>query len=251
MRRILSAPQMPLLAQLGRERTLLAFDFDGTLAPIVSEPWAAEMRPTTRQLLASVSQRYPVAVVSGRARADVRQRLGPAVVPWIVGNHGAEAAAAPGAVHPLMPEVRRRLAVAIAAHPGAELEDKGHSLAVHVRGAERRVAARRDVERVVAAFGDALRIIPGWHVANIVAAGAPTKGDAVARLRREADVDRVLFVGDDVTDEDVFRLPGADWLVGVRVGRSARTAARYYLARQAEIDRLLSALLERRPSPSS
>src|SRR5512138_2165609 len=55
----------------GPRKVLLAFDYDGVLAPLVKDPAGARMRASTRALLGRVARRYPVAVVSGRAWKDV------------------------------------------------------------------------------------------------------------------------------------------------------------------------------------
>ena len=52
-----------------------------------------------------------------------------------------------------------------------------------------------------------------------------------------------MYVGDDVTDEDVFRLDQPGRLFTVRIGRSKTSAARYYLRQQQEIDTLLEHLV--------
>ncbi|MFN2377480.1 MAG: trehalose-phosphatase, partial [Candidatus Binatia bacterium] len=78
------------LADLARSKVLLAFDFDGTLAPIVADRDAAFLRPTTRELLARVCTLYPCAVITGRGREDVSARLLGMGMKHLVGNHGLE-----------------------------------------------------------------------------------------------------------------------------------------------------------------
>jgi len=89
-------------------------------------------------------------------------------------------------------------------------------------------------------------VVPGKRVLNVVPTGAPDKGMALARLTRRGGFERVLFVGDDDTDEDVFRRDLGVESVGVRVGRHSKSAARYYLRRQSDVDRLLERLWEER-----
>src|SRR5437763_15777992 len=59
-----------VVAKFSKSRVLLAFDFDGTLAPIVINPAEARMRPETKELLTRVSELYPCVVISGRAGPD-------------------------------------------------------------------------------------------------------------------------------------------------------------------------------------
>src|SRR5580698_1326087 len=90
MRYLLSGNARTILTRLARERTLCAFDFDGTLAPISVSPERAKMRDSTRRLLASLAALYPCIIVSGRARADLLGKLDGVPVERVIGNHGAE-----------------------------------------------------------------------------------------------------------------------------------------------------------------
>ena len=75
MRNILSRANREVLQQFAWSKVLLAFDYDGTLAPIVSKPERAIMRPTTRRLLEELVKLYPCMVISGRAQRDAMRRL--------------------------------------------------------------------------------------------------------------------------------------------------------------------------------
>ncbi len=75
MRYLLSRASLPVLDRLAQERTLYAFDFDGTLSPIVEHPSRAAMRAKTRKLLERLASSQPCVIVSGRARADVLGKL--------------------------------------------------------------------------------------------------------------------------------------------------------------------------------
>ena len=75
MQYLLSRASRPILTRLARERTLCAFDFDGTLSPIVDHPDRAGMRARTRKLLGGLAALYPCIVISGRARSDVLGKL--------------------------------------------------------------------------------------------------------------------------------------------------------------------------------
>src|SRR5947208_3133074 len=90
MHYLLSRECRPILTSLARERTLCAFDFDGTLAPIVPHPDQAVMSDRTKGLLCRLATIYPSIVVSGRARADVLSKLRCVHLEAVIGNHGAE-----------------------------------------------------------------------------------------------------------------------------------------------------------------
>jgi trehalose 6-phosphate phosphatase len=237
---LLSARCRPLLRELAGSRTLIAFDFDGTLAPIVASRHRARLSAPTVRLLRAVADGWPCAVISGRSRADVHARLGGARMLAVVGNHGAEAVPSlPGAAgwRRRVRGWRRSLDADLAGAGGVDVEDKGLSLAVHVRGQSARLTAWRALLDLPGA-----RIVGGKRVLNAVVRGAPDKGEALARLARTGGFERVLFVGDDATDEDVFRRPSAVPLVGVSVGRRRGSAAPFYLRRQGDVARLLSVL---------
>ena len=78
---------------------------------------------------------------------------------------------------------------------------------------------------------------------NLLPAGA-NKGAAVDRVRRQLGCELALYVGDDGTDEDAFAAGPS--VLGVRVGPSADTAARYCLRDQDQVDELLERLFSLR-----
>jgi trehalose 6-phosphate phosphatase len=90
--------------------------------------------------------------------------------------------------------------------------------------------------------------VPGKRVVNVVPAEAPHKGDAFRQLLRAERAEQALYVGDDDTDEDVFRLEPPDRPVTVRMGPSRRSRAEYFVREQGEIDDLLRMLAAFRPS---
>lgn len=243
MRYLLNAAHLEVLAQLAWSKALLAFDFDGTLSPIIQERNAAIMRAPTRGLFQQVCQLYPVAVISGRARADVAERVRGCGVRYVIGNHGLEPGTDLRAAKRALDGVRAQVAALSAKTPGIEVEDKRYSLAVHYRKAKNPTAAHAAILRAIAAVKTPMRQIAGKCVVNVVPAEAPHKGDAVLALRSKARADTALYVGDDVTDEDVFRIDEPGRLLTVRVGRSSKSAAAYFLKTQLEIDALLSRLI--------
>jgi trehalose 6-phosphate phosphatase len=221
MRHLFSdAGQAALAAVMARE-PLLAFDFDGTLAPIVARPDDARVPQGVSQGLAALARRLPVAVITGRSVADVRARLG--FEPrYIVGNHGAEEAddaPPPEACHAL-DTLRRRIDVnwdVLRAH-GVDVEDKRFSLALHYRLAPDAGEALLCIEELLQGMDPGLRRFGGKCVVNVVPAGLPDKGVALATLVRRAGAAAALFVGDDVNDEAVFIRAEPDWLT-VKIGR--------------------------------
>lgn len=236
-------------------RPLMAFDFDGTLAHIVAHPDDARISQAVATRLKRLARQLPVAIVTGRAADDVRDRLG--FEPhYVVGNHGAEddadrrgAADCRVALDPLRE--------ALAAHAdalataGVMIEDKGQSIALHYRLSRDRDAALALIDDLLAPQQSALHVFAGKMVVNATAAGAPDKADAVRTLMERAGVTSAFFAGDDVNDEPVFESAAPDWLT-VRVGRPELAShARFYLHGPQEMALLLDRTLAALASPGS
>jgi len=233
-----------LIATLAR-RPLLAFDFDGTLAPIVARPDDARVPVAVELRLQRLSRLLPLAIVSGRRVEDVRTRL--SFTPqYIVGNHGAE--------DPWLPEeastapldgLRDRLAEGAEAlrKAGVTVEDKRQSIALHYRLSRQRARALEVVTRFTETLPPGLRAFGGKLVMNVVVDGAPDKAAAVASLVERSAVRAAIFLGDDVNDEPVFARAEPDWLT-VKVGRDDPSSrAMYYLDSFSEVATLLERML--------
>jgi trehalose 6-phosphate phosphatase len=245
MQHILSTRNHPVLKRFAGPNTLVAFDFDGTLARIVAQPDQAAMRRSTKALLARLTARFPCVVISGRALKDVRARLRGVGMQGLVGNHGIEPWSTLPAIRKIvrgwMPLLKSRLQD----FPGVVIEDKEFSVTVHYRGAAHTRKVRAAVAGVAKKLGG-VRLVGGKHVINIMLDGTPHKGIALQRELRRLACDKAIFVGDADTDEDAFALHHPERLLTVRIGRKKGSHARYYLRNQREIDRFLRVLLELR-----
>lgn len=234
------------LANAVAQRPLLAFDFDGTLAPIVARPADARMPVATLRRLRLVSQHLPVAVISGRALDDLRRRIGIDSA-HLVGNHGAED---PHLPQPLqlrseLDGVRARLRLAgdELLRAGVAVEDKGVSVALHYRAARDRLAARATIDRALQPLEPGVQVFGGKMVTNVVSAAADDKAASLRRVAARAGVQAVVYLGDDVNDESVFAAKDPHWLT-VRVGAdAARSEARYFVESPRELPRLLDRVL--------
>lgn len=250
MRELLARVNAGVLEQLAWSHALLAFDFDGTLAPIVSDRDRAAMRARTTRLFEAVCALYPVAVISGRSVRDVGARLGGARVRHVVGNHGMEPSEHLARYEAQTSRASALLAEALGSVQGVDIEDKRLSVALHYRASRKKRLARAAILAAVSGLPVALRVVPGKMVINAVPADAPDKGDALLRLRGVEGADTALYIGDDVTDEDVFVLDQPGRLLSVRVGRAKHTAAPWFIRDQKAIDLLLSRLASLRRSPA-
>jgi len=257
MKHLLAPRNLPVLERFAWSRVLLAFDFDGTLAPIVVDPAAAQMRARTRELLERAAALYPAVVISGRTRADTQPRLDGVPLREVIGNHGAERGRE-GREGQAQREQQRQqehvrrwrqlLEKRLSGLTGVFIEDKGLSLAVHYRQSRQKKKARTAILAAAAEIErqEPVRLMGGKQVVNLLPEGAPHKGIALERARARLGCDTALYVGDDETDEDVFALDQPGRLLGVRVGARAVSHAAYYLRSQREIDALLRALIRAR-----
>ena len=245
MKNILSDDEDETLRRYARGRVLLAFDFDGTLAPIVREPAAAAMRGRTEKLMTELAQLYPCVVISGRARADVMKKLDEVPLRAVIGNHGMEPSPQLRRATWLVALWRAQLTASLPRTAGVTVEDKGVTLAVHYRKARSRAAVRKEILMAAAELPDA-RIVEGKMVVNVIPAGAPDKASALRSLCKRMRCASAIYVGDDENDEDVFALARKGRLLAIRVGRSTRSLAPYFVASQGAIDRLLMKLIEAR-----
>lgn len=237
------------LAALAAERSvLIALDFDGTLAPFVDAPGQARATPRAKAAIARLRTlpHTAVAYVSGRPIESLARVTEARDDELLIGSHGVEVRLDGGTTElELEPRERTLLAAMdaelerlVTEHPGAHLERKPAGFGVHTRLLEHEDAAVLETAALAAAeaLGPEITVRGGKDVVEFAVRGA-TKGDGVRRLRKHLGASAVLFAGDDVTDEDGFRvLTGAD--VGIKVGEGA-TAARY---RVADPDQLADAL---------
>jgi trehalose 6-phosphate phosphatase len=245
MRYILSSKSKMIVKDLPTKSTLLAFDFDGTLAPIVDDPSQARMRSSTKRLLRRLACRYACIVVSGRSRTDLRRKLAGTGIHRMIGNHGAEPWEGAAAIKKCVRQWQAALARELAPLRGVRIEDKEFSLTVHYRQCRFKAQAQAGVLRAATRLSR-VRLIPGKAAISIVPHNAPNKGEALRAEMQSLRCDRAIYVGDDETDEDVFRLGGGFHLLTIRVGRSPKSEAAYFLRGQSEIDELLRLILGRR-----
>jgi len=248
MKDILSRSNRDVLARFTRTRVLLAFDFDGTLAPIVCDRARALMRPATRRLLARLARLYPCVVISGRARADLLRRVRTSGVRTVIGDHGMEPWDAREEPSREVRRWARVLRQQLERWRGVSVEEKRFSVSIHYRGARRKREARAAVLQAAAALRPA-RMIGGKDLVNLLPQAAMHKGVALERERIRRRCRTAIYVGDDDTDEDVFANARADRLLAIRVGARRSSKAPYFVRSQARIDGLLRELIELRTGP--
>jgi trehalose 6-phosphate synthase/phosphatase len=233
-------------------RPLLLLDYDGTLVPLAAQPHLAAPDLTLLALLDALTKtrNNTVFVISGRDRRTLDQWLGRLDI-GMVAEHGAWIKRPREdwqLLKPLASEWKLRIAPILRMYvdqvAGSLLEEKDFSLAWHYRGCDPELGVQRakelihDVTQFTANLN--IQVIEGKKVVEIRNAGI-SKGDAGADLVHQLEPDFVLAVGDDQTDEDLFRmLPRPAYTI--RVG-APYSVARYSLNDPSDVRAILTGLL--------
>jgi trehalose 6-phosphate phosphatase len=246
-----------IFMRLGGKRPGVFLDYDGTLTPIVDRPEDALLADPVRQTLEQLAEHCTVAVISGRDLKDV-QKLVDLKAIFYAGSHGFDIAGPQGKrlEHEMGQEflpvldraeksLRERLEGKIS---GVQVERKKFSIAVHYRRVEEnRVKEVEDAVDLILQEQSRLRKGSGKKVFELQPDIDWHKGKAVLWLLAQLELDRPdvlpLYVGDDVTDEDAFRVL-VDRGLGFAVQKGDKpTAAQYFLRDPAEVEKFLQALM--------
>lgn len=216
--------------------TVVALDFDGTLAPIVERPEDARALPGVADVLTRLASRVArVAIVTGRPALEAVELGGFADVPGLVvcGHYGLERWSAGRLESPQhtrgVDEARRRVSALVDPAAGLTLEDKGHSVAVHTRRANDPVGAlellRGPVTEIAVDAG--LQVTPGRFVLELRPRDVD-KGATVRELVAEVSATAVVYAGDDVGDVpavDAVRALEVDGVLGLVICSDAAEVA--------------------------
>lgn len=241
-------------------RLLVLLDYDGTVTPIARRPEDAVLADDVRQLLEKLAGKptITVGIVSGRSLDVIRGLVGLKDI-YYAGNHGLEAVgpdfsyvnSKAASCRDEVPAIREALEKALSGIEGVVVEDKGLGVVVHYRMVE-----RSDVGRVRDAFlasiepfieGSPFSIAENKKTLECVPDVDADKGSVVQAIaadvaERAGEPPGLVYVGDDVTDEDAFKAIG-DGGVTIAVGKD-ESAARYGVDDVASVRRLLQRILE-------
>lgn len=222
----------------------LFLDYDGTLTPIVKKPGLATLSRSRRAFLKKLRKApYIVtAIISGRMLSDLKRRVGIGGL-YYVGNHGFEIEG-PGIrithpkalqAKPILREIKTKLKKGFQKIKGIIIEDKILTLSLHYR-----LVQAKDLRKMKSIFPGIvrpylktkkIRLTYGKKVFEIRPNINWNKGRAVLWFLKKLKArkkDLPIYIGDDTTDEDAFRLLKKRGLT-IRVGRAKRTRAKYYL----------------------
>jgi trehalose 6-phosphate phosphatase len=242
---------------------LLLADYDGTLAAIVGRPEDAVLSAGTRRKLEALARKTEIStgVISGRQLSELKAIVAIEGV-YYAGNHGLEIEGpgldyiSPGAeaARPVIAALGRQLAEALQNIAGVIIQEKDFSVSVHYRLAPDKEDIVTDaVKRITGPYIDRGEIIvyPMKRVWEIRPPLDWDKGQAVMfigqHIKDALKIGRLLtiYLGDDTTDEDAFRVlhrPGG-WSVFV-AGEKTTSAADYYLGSVQEVEELLDRLIK-------
>ncbi len=235
-----------------KQRALL-LDYDGTLVPFADSPRSARPDAELLEMISALAAESgnEVAIISGRPRADLEEWFGTFPISLIaehgmwLRHRGSDWRLLRSIGIGWKERVRPILQLYVDRLPGALLEEKEYSLAWHYRRADPEQASLRAQELVDDLSGYTrnidVQVLEGNKVIEIRNTGV-NKGMAAMEWLASQTPDFILGIGDDWTDEDMFRaLPPT--ACSVRVGL-AKTSAQYHLGNHAAVRRLLKELCE-------
>ena len=232
------------------KNTLYAFDFDGTITSLKHGYSFVKIKPSLRKKLRLLAALVPVVVVSGRGKRSLEKTLSEPAI-RVVGDHGIEGA------HKLSMKRRKEfkskmnlLKDFIATHfinnekmKGLFIEDKKISLTLHFYNSSCPERNRQKVIKALEKMKSPPRLILGRGVLNCLPTFKLNKGTSILHLRKVLKCSHAIYLGDDGTDEDVFRLKDKK-ILKVRIGKTRTTSATHYLWDQSEVEVLISRILE-------
>ncbi|HET7666214.1 MAG TPA: trehalose-phosphatase, partial [Mycobacterium sp.] len=242
-----------LIGVVSDRKPLICLGFDGTLSDIAADPDEAVLVDGAAEALARLAAQCPVAIVSGRDLADIRDRVGLSGL-WYAGSHGFELIGPDGSRHdneaaaaatPALERAATALSEELRNIPGARVEHKRYAVAVHYRK-----ASAEHVGEIIAATHRQghlcnLRVTGGRKVVELRPDIDWDKGAALAWIKDQIDESgRILpiYIGDDLTDEDAFAATQFNGL-GIAVrhdeDRNRPTAAQYTLRSPTEVREFL------------
>lgn len=241
---------------------VLLLDFDGTVAEFSPDPAAPELTAGRFDLLTTIARQPGVSlgIVSGRRLDDLRMRTRLPDHVYHAGLHGLEIEVdGRRKTHPdltsaieKMDGLAECLKKLLVEFPGAYIEDKGASVAVHTRRLPKdeydKVFARADVLAVPWIAENLVRRLEGNAVVEYLPNIHGHKGEATKWITQhvESKLARrpwVAYIGDDITDEDAFRAIPEGEGIGVLVGLRP-TAATHKIDGIADVDRFLRWLVD-------
>lgn len=233
----------------GADMPAVFLDVDGTLVDIEAHPDDVSADHELVELLVDLAARLDgaLSLISGRSIQEIDRIFAPARFPS-AGSHGAELRLRDDDVVVVQAEfpdeILRRAGSFADEHEGLLVEKKRAGLALHYRRSpDLETACRELVAEMMRELGDEFRLIDGKMVLEI-APRSHHKGEAIREMLQHLPFRgrRPVFIGDDVTDEDGFRIVNELGGLSIRVGQKSQSAARYALDEVKDVHAWLRAL---------
>jgi trehalose-phosphatase len=239
----------------------LFLDFDGTLTPLIDDPNQVQLCPAVKQALEAIVKQPDVIVgiISGRELSDLKHRVGIRGV-YYSGNHGLEisgpdrAFVEPSAVEHVenLKQLTANLAEKLHVVPGAFVENKGYTAAVHFRCVPEAQweNVRRVVHATLANSNHPFQLAAGNRVFDIRPRIHWSKADAVKWIRRQTAPNSLpMYLGDDTTDEDAFAALSDG--VTIKIGAASQSHAQYLIEGPEQVLEFLNWLQKQRMGDSA
>lgn len=234
MEYLLTSTNLKVLESFALVKTLYAFDYDGTLAPISSDPDKAFMIQEVTDFLKKLNSIASVAIITGRSTEEVKKFLD-FEPEFIIGNHGIEGSHSEEELLTMegLVVIWKKMLGQLPAD--VRLEVKKYSLSLHFQN---------DISALMPLIEQLpeATLVGGKSILNILPKIGMNKGQALNQVMRNKNFHFGFFIGDDVTDENVFAYKSSR-LFTVKVGRDPDTMAKYYINTQTEILDVLKALV--------
>jgi trehalose-phosphatase len=235
---------------------LLLLDYDGTLVPIRKTPALATLSGKMRGVLRHLADQPHIflGVITGRSLHDIRGMVMLKNI-FYIANHGFQIVfGRKNWVHPVaqcslpsMKKIYTALTYALRSIPGTMVENKLFTLSVHYRNLVHTPInhVKKIVERTVRSFSELCKVTTGKKVIEIRPNVDWDKGYAILKMLEMVNLPNrplVVYIGDDRTDEDVFKRLSSSTAITIRVGRNNRSSAKYYVKNTTEVKKLLESI---------
>ena len=234
---------------------MLMLDFDGTLSALAKTPAQAFLAEKNKMVLQLISRLAPVAIVTGRSLKDIKHKVGLKKNIY-AGNHGLEweidckrgGIKIPTKMVVAVNFLNKQLSNLCRKYHGALLENKHMGLSLHYRLVKTHLVDKllKEAMQLVVPFQkkQLLKITKGKKLLDVRLALSWNKGDFVKFLHKKLGKDLLpIYIGDDVTDEDVFNIlrPG----ITIQVAKNSNSKAKYYCNNTVEVSLFLSWFLNK------
>ena len=234
-------------------KILLCLDYDGTLTPIVKKPEYAKLGQNIKHALENIKSNKNIilAIISGRTLSGIKKLVNLRNVIY-AGNHGFEIEIGRDVfIHrglkeaiPIISKIKKAISKKIKGIRGAFIEDKEFTLSIHWRLVKKKYLNKLFlIIKNIIHNNSKIRLTIGKKVWEIRPNIAWDKGKAVELIYSKVNKNnnlKIIYIGDDTTDEDAFSVLKKE--ITIKIGKSNKSKAKYYLKKQSEIKNILNLL---------